>query len=546
MSDVLHDMETDFEPLVSYRLRYRTQDGQEREVRVNAEGDARPADAALELGLETVRGTALRRVRVRPQVGVTMLSCEALLSLDLKAADALFLSGYNSWTDSWERPVGARMHGLTRVPRRVVEHYVLDGSGDYRFVPEDARPGHQHGFGYGYLRYGDEVLLVGSLNERDGFTVIYEDLEQSLLRLDKEVPQVELAAGEQRELLSFALVSGKLEEAVARWCALAGIKAPVAAPLVGFSSWYRYYQDISEDRLASDLAAVRDLLASSELGSCTPVFQIDDGYAQIGDWLEVNEERFPAGMAAFAARIAEAGLLPGLWMAPFVCETESRIFVEHPDWLLYDEQGKPVCAGSNWSGYYPLDTRNPEVREHVRTALWTATHEWGYRLLKLDFLFAACMVPHDGLNRGELMSDALDLLRSSVDEGVAFDLCGVPLSAALGRAEYCRIGPDVGLDWDDVPWMRLLHRERVSTKNSLGNTRGRAHLDGRAFRNDPDVFFLRRDVKLTKRQRSRLMGADAALGGMFLTSDDVSEWDANQRLAFSRALAVYVEKERAE
>ncbi len=542
MSDTLESMELDAVPLVSYRLRYRTQAGEEREVRVNAEGVARPAEAALELGLTTVRGTEKRRVVVCPQVSVTMLSCEAHVDLDLKGADALFLSGYNSWTDSWEHPVNARMYGLTRVPRKVVEHWVLDGNGDYRFVPEDATPGHMHGFGYGYVRYGDDVLLVGSLNERNGFTVIYEVLEQNLLRLDKEVPQRQLAEGERCELMSFALVEGKLDDAVARWCDLAGIKPRPAAPLVGFSSWYRYYQDISEERLAQDLVAVKELLAENELGSCTSVFQIDDGYVQIGDWLDVKQDRFPAGMGAFATRIAEAGLLPGLWMAPFVCETESRVFAEHPDWLLRDETGELVCAGVNWSGYYPLDTRNPEVREYVRAALWTATHEWGYRLLKLDFLFGACMLPHDGLNRGELMADALDLLRSSVPEGVVFDLCGVPVASALGQTEYCRIGPDVGLDWDDVPWMRLLHRERVSTKNSLGNTRGRAHLDGKAFRNDPDVFFLRRDVKLTKRQRSKLIGADAALGGMFLTSDDVGAWDKGQRLAFARALAVFVNR----
>ena len=93
--------------------------------------------------------------------------------------------------------------------------------------------------------------------------------------------------------------------------------------------------------------------------------------------------------------------------------------------------------------------------------------------------------------------------------------------------------------------MRLLHRERVSTKRSLANTRGRAHLDRRAFRNDPDVFFLRRDVRLTREQRDDLIGADAALGGMFLTSDDVAAWDEGQRLAFQLALSVFVGKERA-
>jgi alpha-galactosidase len=76
----------------------------------------------------------------------------------------------------------------------------------------------------------------------------------------------------------------------------------------------------------------------------------------------------------------------------------------------------------------------------------------------------------------------------------------------------------------------------VSTKNSLANTRGRAHLDGRAFRCDPDVFFLRSDVRLTDEQRTELLEADATLGGVLFTSDDMSLWGADQRALFSRAL----------
>ena len=530
---------------VGYRLSYRDAAGAEHMVRVSA-GIARPAEDAAELGLVTVRGSEARHVRVCPTAPVTILSCEADLSLNLQGADAIFLSGYNSWTDSWERSVGARMRGMARVPRRVVDKWVLDGSGDYRFVAEDERPGHQHGFCYGYLRYSNNVLLAGSLDESNGFTTIYEELEDNCLRLCKEVPCQAIEAGEQVALMSFALVEGTLDAAVSRWLALAGITPRKAAPLVGFSSWYRHYGDITQEKLEVDLAVVSDLLKGRDLGPCQPIFQIDDGYAAIGDWTRPREDRFPDGMGAFAKRIAQEGLLPGLWMAPFVCETDSLLFAEHSDWILRDETGAFVRAGSNWSGYYPLDILNPDVRAYVRLALTVATRSWGFRMLKLDFLFAACMVPHGGLNRGQLMANALELIRDAVGEGIVLDLCGVPISAALGRTEYCRIGCDVGLDWDDKPQMRLLHRERVSTKRSLGDTRGRAHLDGKAFRNDPDVFFLRRDVKLSRKQRSALIGADAALGGMFLTSDDVGAWDASQRLAFDRALAVFVDKERAE
>ena len=545
VNDVLDQMQVEGSTHVSYAICYRTNEGSTHEARVDAQGIAWPAEPAEELGLVTVRGAEVRRLRVCPKVPLTVLSCEAMLDVDLVGADAIYLSGYNSWTDSWEHPVKDRMLGLSRVPRKVVDRWALDGSGDYRFEPQDTHPGHQHGWGYGYLRYGQDVLLVGSLDESNGFTVIREELEENRLTLVKEVPLRELAAGEELELMSFALVDDSpLDNAVKRWLDLAKVSARPAAPLVGFSSWYRYYQDITQEKLERDLLAVSELLAGKDLGPCAPIFQIDDGYTKIGDWTSPNLQDFPDGMGHFPQRCEELGLVPGLWMAPFVCETESALYREHPDWLLRDEAGEPVVAGSNWSGYYPLDTLNPEVRAHVRESLGMATREWGFRMLKLDFLFAACMVPHGGLNRGQLMADALQLLRDSVPEGVSFDLCGVPIASALGRTEYCRIGPDVGLDWDDKPHMRLLHRERVSTKRSLHNTRARAHLDRLAFRNDPDVFFLRNDVKLSKKRRSDLMGADASLGGMFLTSDDVGAWTKLQRLSFDRALAVFVDKER--
>lgn len=528
---------------VTYCVRYRA-DGTEREVRVDEQGIARPAEAARELGLVTVRGAQTRRVRVCPKQELTIVACEARLVVDYAAADTLFLNGYNSWTDSWERKPADCMRGLARVPKAVIDKWVLDGSGDYRFTREDERLGHQHGFGYGYLRYGEEVLLVGSLSEDSGYTTLWEDFYRSTLTLEKEPPAHALAAGEEVELMAFALVEGKLDEAVERWLSLAGIRPRPAAPLVGFSSWYRYYQDISQDRLATDLQAMCELLDGQDLAGCRPIFQIDDGHALIGDWLDTNADRFPDGLAPFASKISEAGMLAGLWLAPFVCERDSRVCIEHPDWLQRNETGEAPLAGSNWSGYYALDTLNPEVRAYVREVLRTVTEEWGFKFLKLDFLFGACLLPRGGMNRGQLMADALELLRDAVADDVSFDLCGVPLMSALGRTEYCRIGCDVGLDWDDAPHMRLLHRERVSTKRSLHNTRGRAHLDGRAFRNDPDVFFLRHDVELTDEQRSNLIGADAALGGMFLTSDDVSVWDEKQRIAYDLALAVFVDRSK--
>ena len=532
----------------SWSIRFTpAEGGDERRVTIDESGAARPAEAVRELGVAVRRREGgdyvAKRALVRPirDVVVTSISV-TILDLDVLGADSVFLSGYNSWTDSVERHPLARTRGLRGVPTAVVNRWVLDNSGDYRFVRQAGLPGGQHGVGYGYLRHGDQVLLVGSTDEDSGFTVVRESARVSALKLEKEPPVRTIAAGEELQVISFAVCEGTLDEAFGRYASLSGITRRPAPALVGYSSWYRHYGDISQDKLEHDLEATVALYAGRDLGSCRAVFQIDDGYARVGDWLSPDPERFPDGMAGFPAKCERLGLVPGIWLAPFLVEKESQVAADHPEWLLRNASGELVAAGGNWSGAWALDTRNPEVREHIRTFMGTVTREWGYKLLKLDFLFGACLEQHDGMNRGQLMADALDLLRVSVPEGTWFDLCGVPLVSAFGRCEYCRVGCDVGLDWDDVPYMRLLHRERVSTKRSLANTHGRAHLDGVVFRNDPDVFFLRHDVKLTDAQRSALLEADATMGGMFLTSDDASAWDENQRATFERALATFVER----
>lgn len=455
--------------------------------------------------------------------------------------ELVLMNGYQSWTDTREMPAWERMKGLRGVPKGAVSKWALGGGGDYSFVQYTGKRGEQHGFTYATFRRDEGMVLVGSLDESHGFTFIRADANAGEVTLETETPPRELPAGERVVLGRYAICRGTLDECYDRWFELSGIQARPVKPLVGYTSWYRHYGDITEEKLLGDLTEIdtKGTPVVASIGKWAHrMFQIDDGYCKVGDWLDVNKDDFPRGLAPLTDEVRERGFMPGLWVAPFLCERESRLFEERQDWLLRDEAGELVRTGPQWSGGYALDTLNIEVRSYVLEVLQTMTLEWGFDLLKVDFLFAACMVPHGGRNRGELMADAMQLLRAGVEDSTLILGCGVPLGSAFGIVDYCRIGCDVGLDWDDSLYMRGLHRERVSTKLSLRNTRARAPLDGRAFGNDPDVFFLRDDVKLTEEQRDELLFANASYGSVLLTSDDKDQWTKHMRRRYNDALRV--------
>ncbi len=155
-------------------------------------------------------------------------------------------------------------------------------------------------------------------------------------------------------------------------------------------SWYYYYTKVDEKSIYHNLNVLRSK------GRRFDVFQIDDGYqTAIGDWLSINN-KFPSGLAPIARKIRTMGMVPGIWLAPFIASRKSMLYQNHPDWFLHDSDGKPVVAGwnPNWDifGYfYALDTTHPEYQEYIKGVINTFVHEWGFGYLKLDFVYAASL-----------------------------------------------------------------------------------------------------------------------------------------------------------
>lgn len=459
-----------------------------------------------------------------------IISASATFAFTFGEKDRLFLNGYQSWTLSREFSPSDRDNTMRYCPKFLDKKFGFSMYGDGHFYKHSYKRGVFHGYSYAYIRRGEEFFLLGSLAESTGYTRIIFDSARGVIRLEKDCEKRRFKG--EYTVFNMAFLRGTEDKVFDEWFNLLGVKPLTTKKRTGYTSWYNYYQNISEGIILNDLKAMRSLSKKPD------VFQIDDGFeTKVGDWLSVDEKKFSGGLKPVAEAIKNEGLTAGLWLAPFVCERESALYSAHPDWLLKGSDGKPVFTGVNWSGMYALDFYNTEVRAYIKSCI-EHYKNLGFTLFKLDFLYAACVLPRRDKTRAEIMYEAMDFLRETCGESAILG-CGVPLLPAFGKVEYCRIGMDMSLSWDDKAFMRLFHSERPSTKHTMLNTIYRRQLSGRAFLNDPDVFLLRDyNVSLSGEQKLALGTVNGLFGGVLFVSDDFSRYSAEQKKLYEEILAL--------
>jgi len=460
---------------------------------------------------------------------VRLRRCELILGWNYEKGDRIFVHGFQSWSDSREFTLREKLLGLPEGLRFAYDGYHLDFYGDYHFYHYTNKRGVFHSHGWTLVGGGGLWHLIGSLDEASAYTIFEHHPRGDTLRIVRDVEGWELSEG-AHEIVSLFHTAGTREEVYRRYSEVLGLQAPSLPKTTGWTSWYNYYTNISEEIILDNLAAFRKHRLPVD------IFQIDDGYqTAVGDWLSLKPT-FPHGMQFIAQAIHEAGYRAGLWLAPLICEKKSSIALQHPEWILRREDGSPVIAGfsENWNGdFYALDLDNAEVRQYLETVFHTVLHEWGFDMVKLDFLYAASIYPHGGLTRAAHMERAMEFLRKLVGEKKIL-ACGVPIANALGKVEYSRIGCDVGLSWEDIRPARIHFRERISTIKAITTTIGRYPLHRKGFLNDPDVFILReKNHSLLWEQQRTLFCVNYWLGGLVFTSDHVGEYTP-ERLALYR------------
>ena len=301
--------------------------------------------------------------------------------------------------------------------------------------------------------------------------------------------------------------------------------------LTMWSSWYSFYDRISEDQLAD----VLDSIAGLDVA----VFQVDDGWQrQTGDWRA--NDRFPSGLHALAATIEQRGRRPGLWLAPFIARDDSDLYRGRGDLFVTGDDGLPVFAGRNWGGpCHALDVTHPDAGDFLAEVLRPVV-DAGFTFLKLDFLFAAALPGHrhdDSLTGEEAYRHGVDTVRRIVGDDVYLLACGAPVIASLGVFDGIRIGPDVAPWWEHADVTRYLHDVTApSTRYAVATSAHRLWLSA-VIDTDPDVAYFRsRHCLLTADQRALLQDL-ARIAGFRATSDPPGWLDDAERADLASFLA---------
>jgi alpha-galactosidase len=391
-----------------------------------------------------------------------------------------------------------------------------------------------------------EILCLGFVSSADSLgAVLVRHDEERLLALDAtcDFDNVVLPPGGRLVSESLWMAAGRDEQALLeRWAETLGrtMKARTddSSP-VGWCSWYEDFGRVNEDAVLRNLDAVSRI----EGGLPFDYVMVDDGWQKsIGDWLEWNG-KFPHGMPQLAEHIRSRALHPGIWLAPFLARPESDVFRSHRDWFVRAPGGGPLPAAWNpaWGWRrpaYALDTTKPAVQEWLAELARALVHDWGYPILKLDFLFAAALPGEredGGATRAQALRRGLEAIRAGAGDEAFLIGCGCPLGPAVGVVDAMRIGPDVAPHWTN--WLSrgpLRGRHGVATLHALRSVLLRSFLHRRLWLNDPDCILARAARSRLSLEEVRTLATAVGLsGGLFVVGDRIDRLP-DDRLAVLR------------
>ncbi len=297
----------------------------------------------------------------------------------------------------------------------------------------------------------------------------------------------------------------------------------------GWCSWLVYGPNITAKNIYDNLDATKK--HSLDL----KYIQIDDGYqAYWGDWFDFTD-KFEGGVKKICLDIKKKGFEPAIWVAPFVAEKDSKLFRNHTDWFVKDENGSPLCSsdvtfgGWRCAPWYILDTTHPEALNYIKTVFTEMHREWKINYFKLDAIVWEALpfgVRYDNTKACiEAYKMGMNAIREAVGEESFILGCNSAMWPSIGEVNGMRVTNDNQRYFDQFKQIAIECFNRNWQHNKL-------------WINDPDTVLLQNQMveivgpdgnKITKegtvsKEEFAFNAAyTMASGGMVLSGDDISK-----------------------
>ena len=282
-----------------------------------------------------------------------------LMSAQLDFAEAGFI--FSTFNGSWAREM-YRHDDLVTMGKKVNASYAGTSSSRANPFVMLSRPETTEDAG---LCYG--INLIYSGNHYEAVEACSHGKTRFVAGINPQSFRFHIAPGEEFEAPEAVMTlseegfngMSRRMHGFVRECIVRGVWKKKARPVL-LNSWEAAYFHINERKL------LRLAKAGREVG--VELFVMDDGWfgnrkddhQSLGDWY-VNKKKLPGGLKGLCGKINRLGLDFGIWVEPEMVNVRSKLYRQHPDWVL-QIPGKPHSEGRNQR---ILDLCNPEVVDYL-------------------------------------------------------------------------------------------------------------------------------------------------------------------------------------
>ena len=289
---------------------------------------------------------------------------------------------------------------------------------------------------------------------------------------------------------------------------------PMKKPRYHWCSWYIRQADFSFQDLRTFYEGVNKVRPK-------PYFQtvqIDDGYEKYyGDWLDFKDA-WPDGLKPAFDLIKKNDHEAGVWVGAFMVHRKSKLFKDHPDWVLKKADGT-YFEEMGGDGLV-LDTSHPDAFNYLRNVFKTMRKN-GATFYKTDFMDWGLQDSvkskryKPGKTSVQYFRDVLQMIREEIGQESYWLACISPFGPFLGYADGVRVANDTPTSWKGINNMFEQMYNLHYSNNIL-------------WQNDPDVMFLNNKVvKFTDDELKSIAYFMGIMGG----SVNTSEWLNDEKSA---------------